>query len=274
MYYYLEYAYVCHRGRIRGKNQDNFVCGHLFLPEQHENTPVSFVKEERPDEPFLLAVFDGMGGASGGETASRIAAETFHNWNLQRSEASLIDGCLESNRRIVQYAQRQRLRSCGTTAAMLLFEDTGIIRCNIGDSRIYRARGSDFELLSEADTFPETGNRRPYLFQYLGIPENEMAIQPHTERYGIAEGDLYLVCSDGLYDMVTDRSILHIIRNADTDTAGKALLQSALNAGGRDNITFFLIRIRMENRETDPVENRQRFQPPRRLTDVAEKNKI
>lgn len=251
MYYDLEYVYVCHRGRIRRKNRDNFVCGHLFLPEQHGDTPVSFVKGERPDEPFLLAVFDGMDGAPDGEAASRIAAETFHNWNLQRGEASLIDGCLESNRRIVQYAQRQRLRSCGTTAAMLLFEDAGIVRCNIGDSRIYRMHGGVFELLSEVDTFPETGNRKPYLFQYLGIPENEMAIQPHTGRYGIAAGDLYLICSDGLSDMVTDSSILHIIRNADTDAAGKVLLQSALDAGGRDNITFFLVRIRNEKQEEE-----------------------
>lgn len=244
MYYYLEYVYACHRGKIRRKNQDNLVRGRLFLPEKHDSIPITSIKAERPNEPFLLAVFDGMGGASNGETASWIAAETFHNWNLQRREVSLIDGCMESNRRIVQFAQQQRLCTCGTTAAMLLFENTGIIRCNIGDSRIYRIRDGTIQLLSEADIFPETGNRKPYLFQHLGIPENEMAIQPHTERYDITEEDLYLICSDGLSDMITDRSMLYIIRNANTEQAGIALLQSALDAGGQDNITFFLIRVR------------------------------
>ena len=253
--YYLEYVYVCHRGRVRRTNQDNFVRGRLFLPEKHDNIPITSVKSESLNEPFLLAIFDGMGGAAKGETASWIAAETFHNWNLQRSEASLIDGCLESNRRIVQFAQQQRLRSCGTTAAMLLFESTGIIRCNIGDSRIYRIHENTMQLLSETDTFPATRNRKSYLLQHLGIPENEMVIQPHTERYGITDGDLYLICSDGLSDMVTDRSMLHIIRNADTEQAGEALLQSAMDAGGQDNITFFLIRVR--TRQANPAECRQ-----------------
>lgn len=244
MFYYIEYVYVCHWGRVRRKNRDNIVCGHLFLPANHENIPVSQIKTKKPDEPFLLAVFDGMGDVPCGETASWIAAETFHNWNLQRGEVSLIDGCLESNRRIVQFARKQRLRSCGTTAAMLLFEDAGIIRCNIGDSRIYRIRGNTIKLLSETDVYPESEPRRSFLLQHLGIPESEMVIQPHTERYGITEGDFYLICSDGLSDMVTDRNILHMIRNANTDTAGKTLLQRALNAGGHDNITFFLVRVR------------------------------
>ncbi len=244
MLYNLDFFFACHRGKIRKTNQDNFVCGQDYLPPDHESITAPALKSFLPEAPFLLAVFDGMSGEARGEMASWIAADTFHNWNLQRGETSLTEGCLESNRRIAQYAQRHRLKSCGTTAAMLLFDSAGIVRCDIGDSRIYRIRNNIPELLSEADVFPAAGQRKHYLLQHLGIPESEMAIQPHTERYGAVDGDVYLICSDGLSDVVPEEKITGIVRNTTIEKAGRGLLRSALDAGGPDNITFFLVRIR------------------------------
>ena len=246
MLYHIYYSCVCHRGKVRNINQDNIVCDCKCLPPGHDDILLQDQRTITPEEPFLVAVFDGMGGESHGEMASWIAADTFHNWDLQRGEQSLIEGCLEGNRRIVRFGKKQRLKTCGTTAAMLLFDYAGIIQCNIGNSRIYRIRDKELQLLSETDVYPAGRRRKTFLLQYLGIPEEEMLVQPHTLRYPAENGDIFLVCSDGLTDMVTERNIVTIIRSSGLDMAGEALLQNAMNAGSMDNITFFLAQVRKD----------------------------
>ena len=86
MIYSLEYYYTCHRGKARRINQDNLVCGETFLPVTHEDTLTGSSVPVTPDNPFLFAAFDGIGGEAYGESASGIAAETFHNWDFQRNE--------------------------------------------------------------------------------------------------------------------------------------------------------------------------------------------
>lgn len=246
MLYRLEYVYSCNKGESRRVNQDNFVCGQVYLPPLHENIMNASLQVNALDESFLLAVFDGIGGEMCGEMASWIAADTFHNWDLQRGEKSLIEGCMESNRRIVHFAQKNKLGVCGSSAAMLLFDHEGVIRCNIGDSRIYRLHGNEFQLLSNSDVFPGSGGRQRHLSQYLGIPENEVLITPHMERYRAEDGDLYLICSNGLTDMLTEKRIYSILRCLNPETACIKLRLGVLDAGSPDDFTFLLIRLRKQ----------------------------
>lgn len=244
MPYSLEYVYTCHRGKVRSANQDNLLCGNRCLPAEHGSMESIAAGEATSEESPLFAVFDGMGGEEMGEMASCIAAETLRSWHLQGRKTPLTEAFMESNRRINRFTEEHHLNTCGTTAAVLLFDNAGAVRCDIGDSRIFRFRGGETERISVEDVYPSDGFRKPPLLQFLGIPESEMIIEPHTGCYTVQKGDCFLICSDGLTDMIGEGAIGEILRNPALIETGKTLLQAALDAGGKDNITFVLIRVR------------------------------
>ena len=241
MEYQIEYAYACHRGKLRQNNQDNFYCDGLYLSPGDGGLPAVAAGCAGPGGAHLFAVFDGISGEKRGETASLLAAETLAGLDPARREKSLAEACLESNRRIVAFAGENRLSACGTTAAMLLFDAVGTAWGSIGDSRVCRLRGGIMEQLSEDDVYPAAGGRKPPLHQYLGIPERKMRIEPHTGTLPAVRGDVWLLCTDGLSDMVPLRDIPCLIAGRSAADAAKILLCKALYAGGKDNITFFLL---------------------------------
>ena len=239
MIHRIDYVFACHRGRVRMTNQDNLCCDGFCLPREHEGVPLR-AGSAAPDEARLFAVFDGTGGEEMGEAAAYIAARTFRGRMMDRGESSLAEACLEANRRIAAFAERARLK-CGCTAAMLLFDGRGAAWCGIGDSRICRLRSGGIEYLSEDDVFPARRGGKAPLLQYLGIPEKEMLIVPHTGRVSLAPGDTYFVCTDGLTDMVPEKRLAGAGAMPLAE-AGEKLMKEALDLGGRDNITFCLIR--------------------------------
>ena len=239
MVYQVEYAAVCHSGRLRPSNQDNYFCNGRYLPAERGGPPGMLSGYAASDQPALFAVFDGMGGEERGEMASFLAAETMNGGEWE----DLAEACRAANRRIVRFTKENRLNTCGTTAAMLLFDENGVVQCHIGDSRIYRLREGWIDQLTEDDVFPVNGRRKAPLLQFLGIPEEEMRIEPHIRRYEAVAGDTYLICSDGLSDMVSAHDMAETIQKRAIREAGELLLRDALDAGGRDNITFFLLRI-------------------------------
>ncbi len=243
MAYQIEYTIACHCGKVRLINQDNFFFQGHYLPAEHIGISVPLKGCLRADKPVLFAVFDGMGGEERGEMASFLAAQAMDEWMTDSREYVLADACQSANREIVHYAKVHRLSTCGTTAAMLLFDSDGITQCHIGDSRIYRFRNNQMNQLTEDDVFPAFGRRKPPLLQFLGIPETEMQIEPHIIRLDPIIGDVYLICTDGLSDMMPASAMADIIRRAPVPEAAESLLKSALDAGGTDNITFVLIRL-------------------------------
>ena len=246
MFYRMDYIYTSHRGILRRTNQDNFLCLGQFLPANHNSLEEIITGTAGTEEPILFAVFDGMGGEERGEMASFLAAKTFQATPMAGREQSLVKACMESNREIVRFTEKNGLNTCGTTVAALLFDPMGVVRCDIGDSRIYRLTDQGMEQLSEDDVLQIGRYRKPPLLQFLGIPENEIRIEPHTAVYDAVEGDTYLICSDGLTDMVSEEKIAETIRTFSGEEAGRMLLKAALDAGGRDNITFVLIRLKKQ----------------------------
>ena len=269
--YTIEYTYVSHPGRIRAKHEDNLVCLSGCLPEGNRGTePVSGWTTS--EEPRIFGVFDGMGGEERGEAASLLAAETLRDWDLSERGASLEAYCREANRRITAYTEEEELRCCGATAALLLLDGRGAVACNLGDSRIYRLRDGELTRLSEDHILPMFGGKKGPLIQYLGLPETESLLEPTLAECPVRDRDLYILCTDGLTDMVSEEDIAEFCRNADQpdpfggvrtlredeeedpgertvrpasgplEETAKKILAAALNAGGRDNVTFFLIR--------------------------------
>lgn len=203
-------------------------------------------RQENQDKIFIdtkeltFAVFDGMGGEQCGEVASEIASNTMkENFTL-----SLTDICMKANANVCRYMKEHHISCMGTTAAIVRFDNSKVEICNIGDSRVYKFANNEFEQLS-CDHVMNIGmfKTRRILTQYLGIPEDEMIIEPHTEKRAVESGEIYLICSDGLTDMVTDEVIIDIITKSDVKNAAENLVQVALANGGNDNISVIVCKV-------------------------------
>lgn len=247
MKFSIEYALCCNKGKLRRKNQDNFFCEGDFLPV--ENNGFEGIKSGKitSDGKNVLAVFDGMGGEQMGEYASYIAASALKELTEGRitpDEMTLEEYCLEINRRICTFAKENGIRSMGTTGCLISFSEDHISLCNIGDSKIYYCY--DNKMIQRSyDHVIKMGSGKAPLTQFLGIPEEEFRIQPHKDAERYRTGDVYLICSDGLTDMVEPESIRSVlISGRSIEECVQTLLMMALEGGGRDNITILLCRVK------------------------------
>lgn len=204
-----------------------------------------------------FVVADGMGGHAGGETASRLAVETIVAGEGGGPEVQerLHQAFVAANAKIHQSAQDDaRLAGMGTTAVALAFEGGRGWIANVGDSRAYRLRAGTLEPVSEDHSVvaefvrrgyitaeqARTHPRRNELLRSLGTSaEVEVDVDP----VDAAAGDIFLLCSDGLYGVVEDDQIAEILRAENAAEAAEALIEAANRAGGPDNITVQVIRI-------------------------------
>ena len=248
--YKIKYTTLCHKGKIRDKNQDNFWCMGRFLKKDNDglSEPVSGVT--KPGESSAFAVFDGLGGEQQGEMAAYIAAKSFDKHYKRESkkndtETFLNRICNIMNRKICDYAKKNHIRNTGTTTAIIKFgiEDIGV--CNLGDSRIYRMSEGVLEQVSCDHSMPFANSRKAPLSQHLGIEEKTFLIEPFIEKKKYAQGDYYLICSDGLTDMVSDEEISKIFVG-DVSCIAEKLMQQALENGGSDNITLIVCEVQCD----------------------------
>lgn len=245
----IKYWYVCHRGLRRKINQDNiFVPGNgkaVLCPEIDE-VRSGFVET---DIPANFAVFDGMGGEQAGEVASYLCADHMGQYDFSHHVYNeLSEFCIEANRLVVKYADDHGLFSMGTTAAIVGTDGEMVTVCNLGDSRIYRIRDNTIDRLSMDHSIGFDSNKKSPLYQYIGIPENETLIEPHIVKHKYCENDYYLLCSDGLTDLVSETKIKDIVNDAcekgrDGSAITDVMLNEALNSGGRDNISIILLKL-------------------------------
>lgn len=241
MGYCIQYACAWHTGKVRRTNQDNFICGGKRLLSDGTGLLSPLTGSVPAGQQPLFGVFDGMGGEEQGEMASFLAAEAAR---LHRPGGNLTAGleklCLSANGAICAWAAENSVRSTGSTAALLLFDSRRVHLCNIGDSRIFRLRNSRLEQLSEDHLSPAPfGMKRP-LYQSLGIPPEELRIEPYLAKFPLAPSDRFLLCSDGLTDMVDNDRIAAELSCGDSRETVMALMKLALEAGGKDNITVIV----------------------------------
>lgn len=243
--YLLEYACISHIGKCRANNQDNFVCMNIGLESNNRGTKETVCNQVFVKSPCVFGVFDGMGGEYNGEIAAYLASKraiTF-DFSSERPIDNLLDFCKSANEDICRYTEENQIPFAGTTAAVLLFDKKRIHLCNIGDSKIYRYSENILVQLSEDHLGVAAFGLKPPLTQNLGIPESELIISPYTASMSYHTGDKYLICSDGLSDMVPTDTIANILKNASPFEAAEHLTIEALNHGGKDNITLIVIEI-------------------------------
>jgi protein phosphatase len=222
----------------------------------------------------LLVLADGMGGYNAGEVASGIAVKTIVNLvresvaredlraddresGMSRPSIILRDAIHRANKIIYQTARSQpQCEGMGTTVVSALFFDNKVAIAHVGDSRLYRLRHDKFEqvtmdhsLLQElvdrgfysAEEAQRAANKN-YVTRALGVEPN---VEVEVREIPAAKGDCYVLCSDGLSDMVEDDDI-HLTINTfgdNLDTVSKQLIQLANDNGGRDNVSVVLAQI-------------------------------
>lgn len=245
---------ISHPGMVRERNEDNFLC------EEGEG---------------IFVVADGMGGLAKGKMASQIAVDTVKNFikgsrtgtvpwpfnpreGLSQEEGRLLAAVTLANEAIFQeFLNGEDHRPMGTTLTGLLVDGLRVVVCNIGDSRLYRVRSGMIELLTEDHSWVMEEVKRGELTweQAMNHPQKHVL----TRALGTCEcaevdifsrevqnGDIYLLCSDGLSDTVADREMLSLLESCIEEPlggCGERLIAAANHHGGRDNITAVLVRL-------------------------------
>jgi serine/threonine protein phosphatase PrpC len=233
------YAVASDTGRRRRRNEDNYVV-----------------------TPPLFAVADGMGGAQAGEVASRLAASAVEGGDsnglggLNRVDALI----QEANRRIYDRASTDPTASgMGTTMTVALVEGMTVAIGHVGDSRAYLVRGDTMEQLTEDHSLVnellksgKLSEEEAQVHPQRSVITRAVGTDPDVDVDGFTieaeEGDIFLICSDGLTDMVEDEEILELVaeNRDDLDKAVRALVSAANRGGGEDNITAVAFRISAE----------------------------
>jgi len=229
----IRFAGATDTGRRRRRNEDAYVC-----------------------EPPLFAIADGMGGAQAGEVASGLAAAVLAETHVDAvngdGEQRLVELIREANRRVFQRSNEDAATSgMGTTMTVALVDDEAgtIAFGHVGDSRAYRVRAGELEQLTDDHSLvgelmrsgklspeeAETHPQRSVITRALGT---EPDIDVDTFSVEVEDGDVYLLCSDGLTDMISDREIESMLQESDDlDAAARRLVDAANAGGGEDNIT-------------------------------------
>jgi serine/threonine protein phosphatase PrpC len=234
----------------------------LRVAEQYVGTDTG--RQRRANEDSMLArsplfvVADGMGGARAGEVASRLAIESFQHGLEDTTDA---EGSLAAYARAANVSIHERSQAdaehagMGTTLTAVYVGEEEVAIAHVGDSRAYCLRDGELlrltddhslvdELIRQGKLTPEEAVEHPQrsvITRALG-PEADVEID--TRSYRARDGDVYLLCSDGLTTMVPDALIAEImLAHGRLRDMGEALIGAANEAGGRDNITVVLLRV-------------------------------
>jgi serine/threonine protein phosphatase PrpC len=242
----VEQAGLSDVGRQREANEDNFLCGPLF------------------------AVADGMGGAQAGEVASQMAVDVLGAGDEEPGtpEERLTRMIRLANRQIYDLAGRdESRRGMGTTTTAAILEGRDVSLGHVGDSRAYRFRDAKLEQLTHDHSLvaelvrsgqlsPEAAENHPQrsiITRALG-PEADVEVDAHS--HAAQDGDVYLLCSDGLTGMISEDEIAGILRGAGSlEQAAEDLIRAANQSGGKDNITVVLFRVGDDGAGQAPAED-------------------
>lgn len=221
----------------------------------------------------LVVLADGMGGYNAGEVASGMtttllgsemarafaekppyAEDASGSWAM----AALKTEVIKTNGAVYQASQSQpQYAGMGTTLVTAVFHDNRVAVAHIGDSRLYRLRGDDFSVVTRDHSLLQeqidsglitkeqarTSQNKNLVTRALGI---DALVDPEIHEYAVEPGDIYLLCSDGLNDMVQDDEIGMTLQmlSSNLELCAMQLVQMANDNGGRDNVSVILIKVK------------------------------
>ncbi len=208
----------------------------------------------------VALIADGMGGYEGGQEASRLAVETilsiYDQEAAQGTREALLKGFQTAHDRIRQYADdHPELQGMGTTCTALVVRDSEMYFAHVGDSRLYLARGNSIARLTHDHSYvgrlvesgilraeeAESHPQRHILTAALGAGM-EVAADAPNDPLALEEGDVLVLCTDGLWSLVGERELLDVVRTQTPAVACSDLIKIARERGGPDNITLQVLR--------------------------------
>lgn len=212
---------------------------------------------ERPDLGLWL-VADGMGGHFAGDVASQMVISAVQELEPPRSLSHFVDAVerrlVETNQRLRDYADREESHTIGSTVVALLIRGRHAVCLWAGDSRMYRYRDGRLEQISQDHALVEELVERGVLTpeQAIDHPHGNLVTRAvgaseelflDVEIIAIQEGDLFILCSDGLERQVAEEEMASIRGDWDASRLSRALLDRALSHGARDNVTVITVGI-------------------------------
>lgn len=265
----LKYAAITNKGIIRENNEDNFYLNGItpkknIYREQEISVEGKIKKSKRGS---FFCVCDGMGGMNAGEKASAYIVKAIkknkkhiNSLMVEKKEDFFNNLLSELNESLYKITrQNVELRGMGTTFVGMLINGDKVVSINVGDSRCYLFR--DYQLLqlstdhSEAQRLIKMGimdkesakgtKERNMLYRYIGTPPEVGKLEAsYSEIISVQNRDKFIMCSDGLTDMVDDEKIMQIlIENQSSKDYARMLVDEALKNGGKDNVSVIVFDI-------------------------------
>jgi len=242
----LEVAGITHRGMVRENNEDCIAIGFWVSQETMESVR-SF--DHALDQPLGCIVADGMGGHNDGERASLLVARSLARRLSTTGPTNISSSVRAVNAELfAQLREHPEWAGMGSTAVGLTAHESKLGIFNVGDSRAYKVVQAGLMQLSVDDSLQQNWKagsgleRSTTLLQCFGGRATFTDIEPHVVVEPCVAGSTYLLCSDGLYETLTEAQMVALI-GEDLQASAKALLQAALEKKARDNLTIALIRV-------------------------------
>ena len=268
---------LTHQGKVRSNNEDHFLVARLAKSMQICQTSLNKSGETRfsDEDGYLMIVADGMGGAAAGERASALAVESVETYalntlkwflHLNKADESVLVSELRqalelADQAVVDEAEsNSRFYGMGTTLTMAYSVGRDLYIVHAGDSRAYLYREGKLEQITSDHTLvqllvnggvlsPEdakTHARRNIVTNVIGGPSAGVHAEIHKLR--LDDGDMIVLCSDGLTEPVSDREIASLLdRSSDPQVAAGRLVDRALENGGPDNVTAIVARYSIQD---------------------------
>ncbi len=229
----LELGVDTHTGRARASNEDDFL---LFTPDDEAH---------RSEVGALIAIADGMGGVAGGAEASRAAVRALLESFVQPRAGESVQARMEhayaaACGRVSRVARAQpRLRDMGTTLTVLNVVGTQVTVGHVGDSRCYLLRGGE---LHQVTTDHAVRAAEHQLTRCIGAGRDTEKVDIHQRT--VAPGDVFLLCTDGLWDALEPAELRQVLGLASAQAAASTLVRRAVEASGVDNATAVVVRVK------------------------------
>jgi PPM family protein phosphatase len=273
----IECGALTHPGKVRSNNEDHFLVArlaksmHICQSSLKNSGETQFSAEDG----YLMVVADGMGGAAAGERASALAVESVEAfalntlmWFLHHEKADesillveLRKGLEQADRVVVEEAEANaRFNGMGTTLTMTYSVGRDLYIVHAGDSRAYLFREGHLEQVTSDHTLVQllvsggvlssedakTHSKRNVVTNVIGGPSAGVHAEIHKVR--LEDGDVVLLCSDGLTEPVEDALIEETLaKSSDPDSAARQLVSLALERGGPDNVTVIVARYSVQD---------------------------
>ncbi len=243
----LQIVALSHRGAQRDHNEDTVGVANWRSVGSSE-VAAAFILDS--SDPVVCAVADGMGGQAAGEVASAHVIDRLCASSGQLEHATALERLLHqiNDELYEQMAANAALSTMGSTIAGVVCSTEQILVFNIGDSRIYRESDGYLRQLSVDDT-PTGGidargqKQTSVLTQSLGGAARRLPVNPHVSVEAPHTGDRYLLCSDGLTDVVDLDWIEGCFRSDDDVLVVRSLFDAAMRSGARDNVSAVVVRV-------------------------------